>query len=457
MVTIRFLGAAGTVTGSKFLVDWEGRRFQVDCGLFQGVKKIRSRNWEELPIDPASVEALVLTHAHIDHTGYLPRFTRDGFRGAVHATEATRDITEILLRDSARLQEEQANYMNRKRLSKHKPALPLYSIADAEDCLRRLVGHSYEQPFPVVDGVEARYVDAGHILGSAWLKLDVGDQRLVFSGDLGRTNAPILNDPVPLDRADYLVLESTYGDRLHGEHDIEENLARMVEKVVDRKGVLVIPAFAVERTQEILYILNGLVRNKDIPQLPVFIDSPMAVRTTRLFREHTDHYDEEARALLELGQTVLRYPGLSLCESVEESKAIAEVPPPKIVISASGMATGGRILHHLKNYLPDPRNAILLVGYQSIGTRGWRLLRGEDRLKMFGQWVPVKAEVEKLEGFSGHADYAEIDTWLTHLEKPPKKTFLVHGDGEALEAQRVRLSERGWNVVVPDHGQVVAL
>ncbi|MCA9795049.1 MAG: MBL fold metallo-hydrolase [Candidatus Eremiobacteraeota bacterium] len=457
MMKLRFLGAAGTVTGSKYLIETRGHRFMIDCGLFQGQKEIRARNWQELPIDPTGVEAVVLTHAHIDHTGYLPRLTRDGFEGPIHCTDGTLELTELLLRDSARLQEEQANYMNRKRLSKHKPALPLYSIVDAEDCLRHLEPHRYHQPFEVVPGVKVTYSDAGHILGSAWLALEIGTHRIVFSGDLGRREAPILRDPEPPGRADYLILESTYGDRLHGEHDIEGNLMEIIRRTVDRRGVLVIPAFAVERTQEILYILNGLARNHTIPRVPVFIDSPMAVRATRTFRKFPQYYDEEAAARVANGDPLLEYPNLKLCESVAESKAILDQKPPFIVISASGMATGGRILHHLKNYLPDARNQILLVGYQSVGSRGWRLQNGEDRIKIFGEWVPVKASVEKLEGFSGHADYEEIDLWLEGLEGTPQTTFLTHGDPDALEAQRKRLTGRGWSVVVPEHLQEVEL
>lgn len=445
------------MTGSKFVVTAGDHRFMVDCGLFQGHKTLRERNWEDLPIDPAEMETLVVTHAHIDHTGYIPRLVRDGFAKNIHCTHGTADLTKILLRDSARLQEEQANYMNRKRLSKHKPALPLYSIVDAEQALRKLVGHKYEESFEVVPGVTATYREAGHILGSAWLELRIGSEKLIFSGDIGRFDAPILRDPLSPEAADYLVLESTYGDRLHGDHDINEGLVDAVSTVANRGGVLVIPAFAVERTQEVLYLLEDLIRDKSLPPMKVFIDSPMAVRATRLFQEYTQYYDEDAANLLNLGKRVLSYDRLKLCETVEESKSIAYEKPPFVVISASGMATGGRILHHLKNYLTDPRNMVLLVGYQAPGTRGWRLQEGEEEIKIFSDWVPVRAEVRKLEGFSGHADYQEIDRWLSGFKEPPRKTMLVHGDPEALEAQRERLSQKGWNVVVPEHRQELVL
>lgn len=458
MLSIQFLGAAQTVTGSKYLIRYGQRRFMVDCGLFQGSKKLRQRNWESLPFDESGVETVVLTHAHIDHSGYLPKVVRDGFEGKIHCTMGTKDLTAILLADSARLQEEQANYMNRKRLSKHKPALPLYTVVDAEQAIRRLTGHKYNQEFPVVEGVTGCFVEAGHILGSAWLRLDFSNgKRLIFSGDLGRYDAPILRDPESPERTDYLILESTYGDRLHAETDPSEGLHEAVCETIARNGVLVIPAFAVERTQEVVYMLEDLIRGKDIPKIPVFIDSPMAVRATRLFKEYTQYWDEEASRLLEMGQHVFQYENLRLCESVEESKSIQRQQPPFIVISASGMATGGRILHHLKHYLPDPRNKVLLVGYQSVGTRGWRLQQGEEEIKIHGDWIPVRAEVSKLEGFSGHADYGEIDRWLRGFSTPPQRTFLTHGDPEALLAQELRLKERGWEVHAPEHLEEVQL
>ncbi len=420
----------------------------VDCGLFQGERAERERNWEDLAVDPRSIETLVLTHAHLDHTGYIPRLCRDGFRGPIVGTGGTRDLTELVLLDSAHLQEEQANYVNRKRLSRHKPAQPLYTMGDAEYALKRLKAVDYHRPFEIVPGVQGTFHDAGHILGSAWLEVDFEGRKLVFSGDLGRTDAPILRDPEPVKQADFLVLESTYGDRLHAEHDPGEGLRQAVRETIERRGVLVIPAFALERAQEILYMLGEL--NETIP---VVVDSPMAVKATRLFERYPDYYDDEAKARPRL----LAYPGLKMCETVAESKAVADLTPPFVVIAASGMAVGGRILHHLQRYLPDPDSTVLLVGHQARGTRGWRLEQGEDKIKIFGQWVPVRARVQRLEGFSGHADYGQIDVWLSQLERPPQRTFLTHGEPEALEAQRLRLSARGWDVTVPRQGEEFTL
>jgi len=399
-----------------------------------------------------------LTHAHIDHTGYLPRLGRDGLRAKVHCTWGTRDLAKILLPDAARLQEEEANFRNRKKKTRFKPALPLFSIVDAEQVISRLVGHRYRESFQPVEGWKATFQDAGHILGSAWIDLKVPGKRLIFSGDLGRAGAPIIKDPQPpTGSCDVLLLESTYGDRNHATNDKLEDLAEIVVEVVKRKGTLVIPAFAVERTQEILYLLEELIRRDDIPKLPVFIDSPMAVRATRLFREHHEYYDAETNALISQGERVLGYRNLMLCESVQESKSIRTTPAPKIVISASGMATGGRILHHLRNYLPDPKNHILMVGYQSVGTRGWVILNGADRVKIFGEEVPVRAQVSRLEGFSGHADHREVLQWCRGFEAPPKVTYLVHGEEDALRAQGESLRALGWNVKIPSHLEEVSL
>lgn len=455
MLNLQFLGAAGTVTGSKYLLTFEGKKLLIDCGLFQGEKQLRLRNWEDLPIDPSLVDAVVLTHAHIDHTGFIPRFVRDGFKGPIYCTPATKELCGLLLPDSAKIQEEQAFYMNKEKLSKHRPALPLYTIIDAEASLRHFVPKDYHESFQPIPGVTVLYHDAGHILGSAWIELTLGDKKIVFSGDLGRKDAPILRDPEALVGCDYLICEATYGDRLHGEHPIQENFREILWETMKRFGVMVIPAFAVERSQEIVYLLSEIRRKGDLPDIPVFVDSPMAARATKIFARYPQYFDAET---LELLRTSGQPPGLRLCETVSESKAINEARPPFVVISASGMATGGRVLHHLRHYLPDARNTVLLVGYQAVGSRGWRLQQGEDRIKIFGEWVPVRAQIRKLDGFSGHADYEQINAWLQAAPRAPRRVFLTHGEASSLEAQRARISAwPGWDVHVPAHLEEVQL
>jgi metallo-beta-lactamase family protein len=451
---IQFLGAAGTVTGSKYFLCSDTRQVLLDAGMFQGGRELRDRNWQKLPLVPRDLDAVVLTHAHIDHTGYLPRLDSDGLKASVHCTWGTRDLCEILLPDAAWLQEEEANFRNRKKRTKHKPALPLFTVVDAQHVLQRLVGHRYDETFEPCPNWSMTYRDAGHILGSAWIDAQIEGRRWVFSGDLGRVDAPILRDPTPPSgQCDVLLLESTYGNRIHPATDKKEDLGELISQIVRRGGTVVIPAFAVERSQEILYLLGQLIKDKSMPRVPVYIDSPMAVKATRLFQEYKEYYDEEATALVKLGGSVFSYPKLTLCETMQQSKAIAKNTEPKVIISASGMATGGRVLHHLKHYLPHPKNHVLLVGFQSPGTRGWHLSQGDHEIKIFGETVPVRASVSKLEGFSGHADSQGLLDWCRGFEAPPKVTFLVHGEPAALTAQAETLQELGWNVVIPEHHQ----
>jgi len=459
MASIRFLGAAGTVTGSRFLVDTGSAQVLVDTGLFQGQKELRLRNWAPWPVAPASVEAVVLTHAHIDHTGALPLFVRNGFRGAVHCTPATRDLCGLLLPDSGRLQEEEARYANRKGYSKHAPdARPLYTEADAVAALRRLSPVAYGEERVVAPGVTLTFRRAGHILGSATVELRLtGGKRILFSGDLGRYGAPILPDPDAGVAADALVVESTYGGRRHDAAPAPELLRDEVLRAVKQGGALLVPAFAIGRTQEVLFELRNLERAGAIPELPVFVDSPMAVDATPIFLAHREDQDDEFARLVAEGEEPLRPAKVRFCRSAEQSKAVNAVEGPCIIISASGMATGGRVLHHLANRLPDPRTTVLLVGYQAAGTRGWSLQNGARTLRMFGREVEVKARVTSIGGFSAHADEAEIERWLATFPRKPGRTFLVHGEPTALQAALARMQRLGWPAEIPAHLEQVEL
>ncbi len=461
MASIRFLGAAGTVTGSRFLVEWGASRVLVDAGLFQGPKELRLRNRAAFPVDPASIDAVVLTHAHLDHTGALPQLGRDGLRAPVFCTPATRDLAGLLLPDSGRLQEEEARYANRKGYSKHAPsAAPLYTEQDALAVLRRLSPVSYEARREVAPGIAIRFHRAGHILGSATVEVELAGpapRRLLFSGDLGRYGAPILPDPSPGVVADVLVLESTYGGKRHEAGSAEAALRAEVLRAVERGGALIVPAFAIGRTQEVLFALRALEARGEIPELPVFVDSPMAVDATPMFLAHREDHDDEMAALLASGKGPLRPARLKFARQVEESKAIDAVRGPCIVLSASGMATGGRVLHHLAHRLPDPRTTVLLVGYQAAGTRGWSLQNGAATVRMHGEDVPVRAHVASITAFSAHADEAEIVRWLGTFPSPPGRTFLVHGEPPALAAAKERMAALGWPAHAPGHLEEVAL
>jgi metallo-beta-lactamase family protein len=461
MASIRFLGAAGTVTGSRHLVEWGGVRVLVDAGLFQGPKELRLRNRAPFPVAPASIDAVVLTHAHVDHTGALPLLGRTGLRASVYCTPATRDLSGLLLPDSGRLQEEEARYANAKGYSKHAPqAAPLYSEEDARAVLPRLTPVPYGARQEIAPGVAIRFHRAGHILGSATVEMELAgarSRRLLFSGDLGRFGAPILPDPTPGVGADALVVESTYGGKLHPPGSAEEALRAEVVSAVDRGGALVVPAFAIGRTQELLFTLRALEARRAIPELPVYVDSPMAIDATPIFLAHPEDHDPEMRALLASGVSPLRTARLTFARDPGQSKAINAVNGPCIIISASGMATGGRILHHLARRLPDPRTTVLLVGYQAAGTRGWSLENGASTLRIHGEDVPVKARIASISGFSAHADEAEIARWLATFPSPPGRTFLVHGEPSALAAAKARMDRLGWAAQVPKHLEEVSL
>jgi len=463
MASIRFLGASGTVTGSRFLVEAAGRRVLVDAGLFQGLKEYRLRNWAPFPVPPSEIDAVVLTHAHIDHAGALPLLVRSGFRGEAFCTPATADLAGILLPDSARLQEEEARFANEKGYSRHAPAaLPLYGSADAAQALTRLRTLRYGKPREIVPGFTLSFSRAGHILGSASVLLTVADGggeplRLLFSGDLGRYDAPILPDPEPPPEADYLVVESTYGDRSHPPDTAAAELEREVLAAVARGGAIVIPAFAIGRTQEVLYLLRELEQAQRIPVLRTYVDSPMATDATPVYRSHREDHDGEMDALLDRGIEPLRPRLLAFTRSPEESKALNRLHGPCIIVSASGMATGGRVLHHLERRLPDPSTTILLVGFQAAGTRGASLAAGAPTVRMHGKDVPVRARVVSLPGFSAHGDRGEVSRWLDGLARPPRRTFCVHGEPQALAAHAARIASRGWNVHVPVHLEVAEL
>jgi len=462
MAKLTFLGATGTVTGSKYLLEADGKKLLIDCGMFQGLKELRLRNWQDFPVDPTSIDAVILTHAHIDHSGYLPKLVQMGFKGIVYATPATMDLCQIMLPDSAHLQEEDAKYANKKRFSKHETALPLYGLTDAENALGLFQSLPYGKLIELSPNVTLCYRDAGHILGSAfvdiWVKQKDGERRILFSGDLGRPAQPILRDPHTVFGTDYLILESTYGDRLHGETDRKEDLAKVINASYERGGVLVIPSFAVGRTQELLYTIRELENEKRIPFMPIFVDSPMAINATTVFMKNSQDHDMESKVAELKGIDILKTSDLRFTRTAEQSKMINNIPGKAIIISASGMVTGGRILHHLFNRLANPNNTVLFIGYQAEGTRGRTIMEGAESVKIHGQQVAVKAHIEQISGFSAHADYNEILAWLSSFNEAPRKIFIVHGEA----SQSVALSERihtsfNWETAIPKYLESVEL
>jgi len=456
------LGGAGTVTGSKHLLRFGDQQWLVDCGLFQGMKELRDLNWKTPPIAAEQLTGILVTHAHIDHIGYMPRFLQGEFKGPIWSTKGTAKLAGVLLPDSGRLQEEEANYHNKRGTSKHTPALPLYTGDDGEKAAARFKGADFGQKIDLGSGASALFQPAGHILGSAVIHLEVPNgnapRKIMFSGDIGRWDAPIMPDPSPVGDADYVIMESTYGDREHSEESLPGQLEAVVKDTVARGGVLVIPAFAVGRTQEMLYQLDGLERAGKISSLPIYLDSPMARRATMIYDDATAEFDPEMQALVRSGQSPFRNRDLHTTESVEESRAINRVKGPAIIISASGMATAGRILHHLRRRLPDPANTVLLVGYQAFGTRGRELQDGAATVRIFGEDVPVRAKVETIQGFSAHADANGLLRWLKSASHAPRRVFLVHGDPEPAKVLSERIQkELGWPVTVPQMGETHTL
>jgi metallo-beta-lactamase family protein len=456
--SITFHGATDTVTGSRHLLETDGKRILVDCGLFQGPREIRQRNWARFPETPETIDAVVLTHAHLDHTGYLPRLVKEGYRGPIYCTPATRDLLGVMLMDSARLQVEEAEYASRKTYSRHHPALPLYDEEDARRCLKLLEGVSYREQFEPVAGVPFRFVPAGHILGSAFAFADTDAGTVLFSGDLGRYNQSIIHDPTPVDHADYLLVESTYGDRDHQNVDVSAALERIVKRTIEERGFVLVPSFAVGRTQEVLYLLHELRAAGRIPAIPVFVDSPMATSVVPFFVQHTEEHDLEMAALLDADRCPFEGSNVKFVHSRDESKALNDHPGPGIIIAGSGMATGGRIRHHLLNRITRPNTTVLFVGYQGEGTPGRALLQGVANYRAFGWEVPVRARIERLDALSAHADRGEILRWLGDFQTPPRRTFLVHGETDARRALNAKIqAELGWNVYSPSLHERVEL
>jgi metallo-beta-lactamase family protein len=451
MPSLTFLGAARTVTGSKHLLDVDGQRILFDCGLFQGLKELRLRNWSPLPIFPETINAVVLTHAHIDHTGWLPRLVAQGFKGPVYCTAGTADLCKLVLPDAAHLQEEDAKFANKRGFSKHHPALPLYTEEDAAEALSRFRTSTFGKKVEVVKGIEVEFINAGHLLGSSYVLASRSDKsggRILFGGDLGRYSRPILPDPSPGVDADVLLVESTYGDRMHPAEDNGETLARIITETFGRRGKVIVPAFAIGRVEELLYWLFKLEDEGRLPAVPIYVDSPMALKGIEYYAARTDELDPEIVSMRR------KLPRFTSVKSALESKALVERDAPAVIVASSGMATGGRVVHHLFAGLPDPRNTVLFVGFQAAGTRGRQLVDGAKHVKIFGQDIPVHAKIEKIDGMSSHADAGEIIRWLRTFPRAPKTTYLVHGEVVAQEALKARIArELGWNVEIPTHGQ----
>ncbi|MEJ7848516.1 MAG: MBL fold metallo-hydrolase [Pyrinomonadaceae bacterium] len=492
MANIKFYGGVGTVTGSKYLLEHNGRRILVDCGLFQGLRELKERNWQEPPFDPREIDAVIITHAHIDHTGYLPKLVKLGFDGPVFTSSATADLLKILLPDSGRLQEEDANYRNRHNLTKHAPALPLYDEDDANAALALLRPVQNDgNAVDICEGFRASFLVAGHIIGASLVLVEMqkggnpgGSEgvpvvvdaqqgkntlptgrvsaskliRFLFSGDLGHYDQPIVKDPALPPDCDYLMVESTYGNRLHGEIDSETQMAKIINEAAKSNGPILIPAFAVGRTQEVLYLIRELEDAKRIPVLPVFIDSPMAARATQVYSRWNEEHDEDYASIMAHKRHPLRTGSMMTTSTREESKRLNDMKGSRIIISASGMMTGGRVMHHAMRVLPDENATVIFVGYQAAGTTGRRIQDGEREVRIMKNWIPVRCRVEKVDGFSAHADWKAVLRWLEGLQNKPKTVFTTHGEPDAAEAMAQHIRDRfGWNVEVPQYKESIEL
>ena len=469
MAYIQFLGAAGTVTGSKHLINTgdpsgkSGFQVLVDCGLFQGPKEWRERNWRDTPVPANEIDAVILTHAHLDHCGWIPRLVKEGFRGPIYATPPTIDLCGIILPDSGHLQEEDANYYNKQKKSKHDPALPLYTFDEAQDSLRNFTPVQVGQTVPLSPELSFRFVRAAHILGSCMAEVSLQSggrtQHLLFTGDIGRVRdhkiAPgkvVHSGPTEGEVADLVVMESTYGNRMHPKDDPLPELAALIAATAKRGGSVVVPAFAIERTQKFVFILKHLIESGQIPRMPAFCDSPMAIKAVEIFLKHDEEYTPETREMIRKYGSPLQWPGFIFASTPEESKKINETRTPSVIVSSSGMVTGGRILHHLAQRLPDPRNLVLFIGFQAPGTRGFTIKSKAPEVKIFGDFVPIRAQIAALEQFSDHADPPELLQWLRTFGNQPANTYLVHGEPEASGQLRdLMKKELGWNVRVAQY------
>jgi metallo-beta-lactamase family protein len=461
-VSIKFLGAAKSVTGSKHLLEIDKKKVLVDCGMFQGQKELRLRNWDKLPIDPQEIDLVVITHAHIDHTGYLPRLVKDGFSGKIICTAATEDLMQIMLLDAAKLQEEEALFAFKHGYSKHSKPEPLFNTDDARLVMQLVEGHPFKKEIPILPNVSITFHNAGHILGAAIVEMKLKgtsqEKKIVFSGDLGRYNDPIMYDPAVVDEADVLLTESTYGDRLNPMTDVEGQLIQIVTETIANNGVMVIPAFAVGRSQLLIYYLQKLMEAKKIPLLPIFLDSPMAISVTNLYEKHAEGHKIKVTSSHNDLISIFDAPNIHFCNSRESSKALNEMKKPGIIISASGMATGGRVLHHLFHRLPNENDTVVLAGYQAEGSRGRDILEGEKTIKIFGEQVPVHCHVREVHGLSAHADQSELLRWLSNFKKAPKTTFIVHGEeSSATVFSKIIQEKMGWNTLIPAYLQTVNL
>jgi metallo-beta-lactamase family protein len=464
-IKLRFLGAAQSVTGSRHLVEINGLKFLVDCGLYQE-REFLERNWNPFPIPPRTIDAVLLTHAHIDHCGLLPKLAREGFKGPVYCTAATADISRIMLLDSAHIQEEDAAFKKRRHEREGRqgpyPEIPLYTVDEAKACAQQFKPVDYGETVRIGSGVKATFHDAGHVFGSSMVTVRVrqgGKRTLLFSGDIGRWNTPILRDPTVFDEADYVLVESTYGDRLHDDVEaIGSQLAEITNSTVEAGGNIVIPSFALERSQELIYYLNKLLMSKRIPRLKVFIDSPLAVRITEIFEKYPELYGSELTSLIRQGKSPFDFLGLTMVKSVYESKSINHIKGSVIIVAGSGMCTAGRIKHHLVANISRPESTILFVGHQAVGTLGRHIVDGANEVRILGQWYPVRARIVQINGLSAHADKAELFRWLSALHRPPDQVFVVHGEKQTAHqfADFVR-GESGWQVSVPAYRDEVVL